>query len=260
MKDMIYKSGIYRIRNIQNNHSYIGQTRNFKSRKSQHFCSLRKNKSGHPILQRAFNKYSEECFIFEVLVYCEEFELTRYEQYLVDNLNPEYNSRKECVESMRGYKHSDETRRKHAEISEGTNSGSCNPFYGMKHSLESLSKISQASSGSCNPMFGTTGSSSPRFGMSGSMSPLYGLMSGSCNPMYGMSGSLCPSYGKSGPLSPLYGFVFSDDTKRKMSESKRGKKQSEETSRKKSESMKKYWKNKHEMDENGEKVAISIGL
>lgn len=53
-------SGIYRIRNLLDNRSYIGQALNLRNRKSVNFCELRKNKYRNIHLQRAFNKYGED--------------------------------------------------------------------------------------------------------------------------------------------------------------------------------------------------------
>lgn len=64
---------IYCIENKINNHCYIGQTVNFSSRISKHFCELRKGQHCNIVLQRAFDKYGEENFktyiIEEILDY-----------------------------------------------------------------------------------------------------------------------------------------------------------------------------------------------
>lgn len=46
---------------------YIGYSTNFESRKSKHFSFLRNNNHSNEYLQRAFNEYGEENFVFEIL-------------------------------------------------------------------------------------------------------------------------------------------------------------------------------------------------
>lgn len=105
-------SGIYQIRNILNNDLYIGQSADFRSRKYNHYSGLKNNKSRHNILQNAINKYGIENFVFEILIYCEDFELTRYEQFFVNKYDPKYNVLKECVDSCKGVKRSEEIKEK----------------------------------------------------------------------------------------------------------------------------------------------------
>lgn len=53
-------SGVYMIKNVLNNHKYIGSTKNFKQRLKQHLSDLRNNKHHSPHLQAAWNKYGEK--------------------------------------------------------------------------------------------------------------------------------------------------------------------------------------------------------
>lgn len=126
-------TGIYQITNKINGHCYIGQSINIQKRKSQHFSKLRKNIHGNDYLQRSFQKYGKDNFVFSVLLYCEPFELTRYEQGLVDSRNPEYNIYKECVDSPKGIKRSKETKLKMSESQTG-----------RKHTEETKLKMSES--------------------------------------------------------------------------------------------------------------------
>lgn len=63
----ITKSGIYGIINIINNKIYIGSTKNFYKRKSQHFSTLKFNKHSNRYLQSAYNKYGKDSFKFIIL-------------------------------------------------------------------------------------------------------------------------------------------------------------------------------------------------
>ena len=89
-----YDCGIYRIKNIANGKCYIGSSSCTKRRKQNHFIDLRNNTHHSIKLQRAFNKYGENIFIFELLVYCEERMLINYEQQFLDFYSPEYNMSK----------------------------------------------------------------------------------------------------------------------------------------------------------------------
>lgn len=65
------KSGIYCITNIQNQKCYIGSSKNLYSRKYSHFNKLKANKHCNVYLQRAYNKYGENNFVFYVLELCD---------------------------------------------------------------------------------------------------------------------------------------------------------------------------------------------
>jgi transposase/predicted GIY-YIG superfamily endonuclease len=58
---------IYRIYNVVNGKSYIGQTIDFKSRKRDHFAKLRSQTHKNKRLQNAYNKYGREAFHIEIL-------------------------------------------------------------------------------------------------------------------------------------------------------------------------------------------------
>ncbi len=82
-------SGIYRITNTINGKFYIGSAVNLRIRWKNHLNTLRHTTHKNPKLQRAFSKYGESAFIFEILelVLLPEL-LTAREQYFLDTLNP----------------------------------------------------------------------------------------------------------------------------------------------------------------------------
>jgi group I intron endonuclease len=104
--------GIYKIINTVTNNFYIGQSTNLQKRKIYHDGDLRNNKYKNPHLQNSWNKHGEDSFSFEILLQCEFWELDRYEQWFVDNLNPEYNIMTLCVTKPKGLKLSEEHKRK----------------------------------------------------------------------------------------------------------------------------------------------------
>lgn len=105
------KSGIYKIINIVNNKKYIGSAVDPKARFYTHKSSLRKKRHHSIILQRAWDKYGEHCFSFEIIEECEKENLIKREQYYLDMMLPEYNVSKKA-NSCLGIKCSEESSRK----------------------------------------------------------------------------------------------------------------------------------------------------
>ena len=200
------KTGIYGIENIINGKVYGGQAIDFKNRKKYHFNILKNNKHKNSHLQNAYNKYGKESFIFKILIYCEPFELTRYEQFFVDyykSFGLSYNIR-ECVDSNLGFHHSEESKKKMSIAKSGEN----NYNFGKHHTEETKRKISKANSGKNNPMYGNH------------------CFSGKNNPFYGKQHSeetkekISKNHADvSGNNNPNYGKHLSDETKAKISNS-----------------------------------------
>lgn len=85
---------IYQIRNIVNNKIYVGSSSIFEKRKTRHIYELRNGNHHSSKLQRSFNKYGEESFIFEILETLNsnsKDELLEKEQEYLDKLKPELN-------------------------------------------------------------------------------------------------------------------------------------------------------------------------
>lgn len=145
------KTGVYVIINKVDNRKYVGGTVDLGGRRLHHFSRLKENDHHNPNLQNTYNKYGGDIFEFSVVLFCEEFELLRYEQALVDyyGINNLYNIR-EHVESNLGLTHSPET----IEIMSAIKIGDKNPFYGKKHTKESLEKNRRANSGKNNAFYG----------------------------------------------------------------------------------------------------------
>lgn len=76
--------GIYRITNIINNKVYIGQSINIEDRFAHHRSSLSHNRHENEHLQRSWNKYGAQHFMFEVLEECSEEELDSKERYYIN--------------------------------------------------------------------------------------------------------------------------------------------------------------------------------
>jgi len=82
--------GIYRIKNLVNNKCYYGSSKDIEKRWITHKNYLNSGKHINIILQRSWDKYGENNFSFEVVEECSETILLEREQHYLD-LNPEYN-------------------------------------------------------------------------------------------------------------------------------------------------------------------------
>lgn len=102
-------TGIYEIVNTVTGKRYIGSAVSFAKRWAGHRSDLRLNRHHSRALQRAWNKYGEECFRFSILLNCGPDELISEEQAAFDKFCPEYNTSK-FAGSMRGVSPSQETR------------------------------------------------------------------------------------------------------------------------------------------------------
>ncbi|QDX94739.1 hypothetical protein EEL30_22110 [Brevibacillus laterosporus] len=134
--------GIYIIKNILNHHVYIGQSVNIHQRFREHKSRLRNNKHGNGRLQNAWNKYGEEKFIFKVLETVEidnlDYKEIQWIKYYKSShrdygYNIEYGGN--CMKQV-----PDETKRKISK-NHADSSGKNNPFFGRKHTKESIEKI-----------------------------------------------------------------------------------------------------------------------
>lgn len=82
--------GIYRIKNLVNGKCYYGSSKEIEKRLSRHKRELKNNIHINRILQRAWNKYGENNFSFEIVEECNVTALLETEQKYLD-LQPEYN-------------------------------------------------------------------------------------------------------------------------------------------------------------------------
>lgn len=152
--------GVYKITNLVNGKVYIGQSVNIKNRWKDHVNSLNRNDSNCTLLQRAWNKYTQESFSFEILELCSEDMLDEIEIKYINIYNAcknGYNiesggntnkhlsdeTKQKLSKSHAGIKMSDETRKKMSQ----SRIGEKNPMYGQTHSEVTRKKISDAAKG-----------------------------------------------------------------------------------------------------------------
>ena len=99
--------GIYKITNVLNGKCYVGQSIRVEGRVSGHL----RGKGHCPYLANAIKKYGRENFSWEILKCCSPWNLTKWEQYYMDRIHPEYNLTP-AAGSVLGIKWSDKSRRK----------------------------------------------------------------------------------------------------------------------------------------------------
>lgn len=152
--------GIYKIVNNINGKVYVGQSINIKARWKDHINSLNRQDSSCTLLQRAWNKYGQESFSFEILELCSEDMLDEVEIKYIEicdshnngyNIEPGGNQHKHLTDETkrkigdanRGRRHSEDAKKKMSELRSGEN----NAMYGKYHSEESKKKMSDAKRG-----------------------------------------------------------------------------------------------------------------
>lgn len=91
--EVINMVGIYKITNLINGHSYIGQSVNIEQRwKNHRVASNNPNDRGYEYpLYRAMRKYGQDSFSFEVLEECSQEILNEREVWWIEKLKPVYN-------------------------------------------------------------------------------------------------------------------------------------------------------------------------
>ena len=114
--------GIYKIINLVNNKIYIGCASNIRTRKNGHIYDLRKGIHKNDYLQKAWTKYGELNFKFEVVELCDINVLHKKEHFWVSFYN--------CLDRSVGYNlkptslngssiHSEETKEKLRQANKG---------------------------------------------------------------------------------------------------------------------------------------------
>lgn len=86
--------GIYKITCTGNNEFYIGSSLNVDERIYQHRCDLKHNRHHSTFMQRSYNKYGAESFVFDIIAEFKECtdELLREIEYLyIIKLKPAFN-------------------------------------------------------------------------------------------------------------------------------------------------------------------------
>jgi group I intron endonuclease len=247
-------SGIYCIKNLINNKVYIGQAFELSKREYEHFWALKNGTHWNKYLQRSFNKYGEINFIFEIKECCSKQELDEKEKYYI-NLSKsnirEFGYNMTCGgNTTQGYHHTEETKIKIGQREYKT--GSENPLFGKKRSDETKKKISEKNKGNKN-FLGRHHSEKTKLKISNSKKGTHLTDEQKRKLSEINKGKTISDWHKKRISESKKGIPRSEETKEKCRQALKGennpmfgKHQSEETILKKSNSLKEYWRKKHE--------------
>jgi group I intron endonuclease len=148
------KIGIYCIKNIENNKQYIGSSVNIISRWYGHKTKLRYNKHENKYLQRSWNKYGENAFIFEIIEETNKEDMKEKESYYIQlyktlDRNDGYNMCKDPFHSRLGLTNSETHNRRIGKANKGRKFSQdiieANRLrnIGRKHTEETIKKMSE---------------------------------------------------------------------------------------------------------------------
>lgn len=256
--------GVYAITNTLNGHAYIGSSVNISQRWRAHVNSLNKNEHHSDYLQRAWNKYGADSFEFTVILLCDKKYKLYFEQVLLDGLKPAYNVALDASAPMQGLHHTEDEVRRMSERQKGK-TGALNPMFGRHHSEETRAlmsmarkgkrkseehkrKIGAAQTGELNHMFGKHPANFGKPMSEGQKLKLSLAMKGKpsnrlgkrCTEETRLKISLARK-GKSKGNTYALGHKHTEETRERMRAAKIGHLVTEETRRKTSESVKRYW-------------------
>lgn len=106
------KSGIYMITCTGNNNRYVGSSRNMQKRKWDHWHHLKAQCHHNKHFQAIYNKYGKESLKFEVLEIAPYDKLIEREQFWIDKLNPEINKTLTATSGFLGRSHTKKSKMK----------------------------------------------------------------------------------------------------------------------------------------------------
>jgi len=144
---------IYKATNKVNGKIYIGQTIQSLDKRVYDHIYYALNERDDMYFHRAIRKYSEENFIWEIIVECNSLEeLNKTEIEMIEKYDAFGNGYNltDGGEGIVGHKHTEETRRKIGEAQEGEKHHN----YGKHHSKKTKKKISESNMGEKNHNFG----------------------------------------------------------------------------------------------------------
>lgn len=203
-------SGIYRIQStIKPERYYIGSAVNVSARWKLHLNSLKRKDHHSSKLQNHFNKYGESDLQFSVLLGCEKKDLIKHEQFFIDSYKPYFNICPLAGNSL-GYKHTEKTIKylKERIISEETRQ----KMRGTRGPMSEENKLKHK--GKAMPMLGKHPSEETLIKLRRPKGPMSEEARNNMSIARKRDGIIPPS---------ALGLKRSDETIKRMSESRRGK-------------------------------------
>lgn len=140
------KAGVYTITNIVNNKMYVGCSTNILYRLCNHKRELKKGIHSNSYIQKAWDKYGEDSFMFEMLVECESEDMYSEENYWCNLLNvhdKEYGYNIALTNPYGHIRHSEESKKKMSQYRKGRKMEKAS-WTGKKHSPETLLKMKES--------------------------------------------------------------------------------------------------------------------
>ena len=154
----------------------FGQTNNFIRRIAEHKFYLKKQIHFNPYLQKDYNLYGINSFIFDSICECsDKSKCNELEDYWIDYYggiesvnvynsqnNKHQNSTMKQKQNIKkiGSKRSLETRSKMSKSNSGKNNG----MYKKHHSVSTRNRLSETHKGELNSMYGKRGKNNPNYG------------------------------------------------------------------------------------------------
>lgn len=243
--------GIYQITNKENGKMYIGSSVNISGRLARHKRDLKRNEHNNIKLQRAWNKHGETSFDFKIIIEVKREELLKVEQEIIDRYKNSfedklYNIAKNTKAPMlgqtspnKGKKFSDKTRERMSK----SRVGKVSPNKGKKASLDSRIKMSAVRKGKQSYTIFTKElvETIRATYLSGEytqseISKKFNISRTHVTNILNNKRWYCVEYGKLRDNFKNIVKPISEETRKKLSESAKGKKHSDETRRKLSES------------------------
>ena len=134
-------SGVYVIRNKNNNKMYIGSSIDVRDRWRHHKSELRNNRHGNPYLQKAWRKHGEDAFECFVLEKCDDKCMRIREEFWIEWYQSSrkpygYNLTAYTLQPALGRKHTPEELKAMSERGKG-----------RKHTPETLKRMSEVNLG-----------------------------------------------------------------------------------------------------------------
>jgi len=100
--DIPAASGVYLLTDVVTNATYIGSSKNVRTRAIQHFCAMRaqSHKGPYRAFAGTYAEHGSSAFVVEILELCDEAQLLVRELYWMEELKPSENTQLFCSKGI----------------------------------------------------------------------------------------------------------------------------------------------------------------